>query len=281
MRRALAVILAVLVLSGCATRGELPDGVTVSVFQNRFDYSVRQLEVKVSNGTDAPLTITRASFVSTRFTEAAVWDRPQEIPPGSARDLRVQLPEPRCDGVDPVDTVTLEFTLDDGTRGTATLTPSDEQGRIDTINAQDCLEASVAAVATITPADTLDWTPGAHAPSVFELSVMPTGGGGTATILDAKGTVLLALTDEAGSPITVQPVDLVVDAEAKASVIRLSIVPNRCDPHAVEEDKRGTFFPLDAETGDGRGGTIYIAVSDEVRRGFYEFYADYCGFPGA
>jgi len=111
--------------------------------------------------------------------------------------------------------------------------------------------------------------------------VRPTGTEGTVTILDAKGTVLLGLTDEAGGAITIMPVDLLVDASAGDSVIRLSIVPNRCDPHAVEEDKRGTFFPLDVETGDGRSGMVYIAVSDEVRCGFYEFYADYRGLPGS
>jgi hypothetical protein len=283
MRRALTLSLALtaLVLTGCAApAAELPATITASVFQNRFDYSLRQLEIKVSNGTDAAITVTRAAFESTRFTEPAVWDRPQEVPAGAARDLKVQLPDPVCDRADPVDSVTLEVTLGDGTSGTVTVTPSDEQGRVDTINAEDCLGVSVAEVATITPPAALDWTPGARAPAVLELAVRPTGGDGTVTIHDAKGTVLLGLADETGAAITVLPVELAVDASTAESAIRLSLVPNRCDPHAVEEDKRGTFFPLDVETGDGRSGTVYIAVSDEVRRGLYEFYADYCGLPG-
>ena len=282
MRRAAVILLTLAaVLTGCAApAATLPPGVTVSVFQNRFDYSLRQLEIKVSNGTDAAITVSSATFESTRFVEPAVWDRPQQIPSGSARDLKVQLPDPRCDDAEPVDTVALEVVLSDGTTASATLTPEDEQGRVDTINDGDCLEASVAAVAAITPAEELSWTPGAHSPATLDLTVTPTGAEGTATILEAKGTVLLALTDAQGAPVTVQPVNLVVDAEALAGSIRLSIVPNRCDPHAVEEDKRGTFFPLDVETGDGRSGTVYIAVSDDVRRGLYEFYADYCGLPG-
>ena len=284
MRRALTLSLALLALglAGCAAPAtELPATITASVFQNRFDYSLRQLEIKVANGTDATITVTRASFESTRFTEPAVWDRPQDIPAGGARDLKVQLPDPVCDGADPVDSVSLEVTLADGTTGTTTLTPSDEQGRLDTISSEDCLGASVAAVATITPAAALDWTPGAHEPSVLELTVLPTGGEGTVTIQDARGTVLLGLADGAGAAITIQPVDLVVSASTAQSAIRLSLVPNRCDPHAVEEDKRGTFFPLDVQTGDGRAGIIYIAVGDDVRRSLYEFYADYCALPGA
>jgi len=285
MRRPLSLTLALVALgtlSGCAAPApELPATITASVFQNRFDYSLRVLEIKVHNGTDAPITVTRAAFESTRFAEPAVWDRPQEVPAGAARDLKVQLPDPVCDGADPVDSVTLEVALADGTTGTLTVTPSDEQGRVDTINEEDCLGVSVAAVATITPPAALEWTPGAHAPVPLDLAITPTGGDGTVTVHAAKGTVLLGLTDETGAAITVLPVERVVDASAPASSIRLLLVPNRCDPHAVEEDKRGTFFPLDVETGDGRSGTVYIAVSDEVRRSLYEFYADYCGLPGA
>lgn len=268
-------------LTGCAApAAELPAGITVAVFQNRFDYSARELEIKVGNGTDATITVTRAAFDSSRFAEPAVWSRRQEIPAGSARDLRVQLPDPVCDGTEPADSVTIEATLADGTRGALTVTPTDEQGRVDTINAQDCLEASVAAVATITAAPSLNWTPGAQAPAGLEFSVRPTGAGGTVTIHGARSTVLLALTDEHGGSITIMPVERVVSASAAAGGIRLSVVPGRCDAHAVEEDKRGTFFPLDVETGDGRSGTVYLAVGDAVRRSLYEFYADYCGFPG-
>lgn len=281
MRRAAALLLTVgALLAGCAVPpAALPDGVTVSVFQNRFDYSERILELKVDNATDAPLTVTRAEFVSTRFVQPAVWDRPQTIPAGAARDLKVQLPEPVCEGGAAVDSVTLTVELPDGATATATLTPTDEQGRIDAINTEDCLVSSVAAVVAITPPDALEWARGAHSPAIVELGVEPTGAEGTATLLQAKGTVLLALSTETGEPVSVVPLDLVVDAQTAATSIRLPVVPNRCDAHAVEEDKRGTFFPLDVQTDDGVSGTIYIAVSDDVRRSLYEFYADYCGLP--
>jgi len=76
-RLATLVIAAAIVLAGCATdAATLPDGVTASVYQNRFDY------------TDAALTITRASLESTRFASPAAFDRSQVIPAGGARDLR-------------------------------------------------------------------------------------------------------------------------------------------------------------------------------------------------
>ena len=274
------VALAASALSGCAPAAvQLPAGVTVSVFQNRFDYSLRQLELAVQNSTSTPITVTGASFVSTRFATPATWTRPQEIPDAATRDLKVQLTDPVCDGGTPSDTVELSFTLADGRSGTATLIPTDEQKKVDAINNEDCLGVSVAAIAAITPPDQAVWTPGAHAPALVELAVTPTGADGSFTINFAKGTVLLSLVDEASG----QPYDMqlgqVVDAKAGASVIPLEVVPARCDPHAIEEDKRGTFFPLDIQASDGRAGRLYIAVSDEVRRSLYDFYADYCGLP--
>ena len=282
LARLLAAAIAVVALAGCApSPAALPDGVTVSVFQNRFDYSTRTLQLKVANGTGSAITVTRAVFESTRFSQPAVWDRPQRIPAGGARDLAVRLPDPVCDGGTPADSVTLSFTLDDGTSGTAAVEPVDEQARLDTINDEDCLTASVAAVATIDPVGGLHWMPGAHSPATLELAVLPTGADGELTIVEAKGTVLLSLADGGGAPVTTLPVNATISAGVGPARIPLLLVPHRCDPHAVEEDKRGTFFPLEVSTHDGRSGTVYVAVDDDVRRALYEFYADYCGLPRA
>jgi hypothetical protein len=273
--------LLVLALTGCAgpASAPLPDGVTAALFQNRFDYSLRQIEIKVINGSPDPLMVIRASLESNRFTEPAVWDRPQLIPAGSARDLKVVLARPVCDGGEATVALKLDFELPDGTPGTATITPTDETGRIEVTNDLDCLGISVAQVATIAPPDAARWTPGAHTPAIIDIAVSPTGASGGLTIQQAKGTVLLGLVDETGAAVTTQPADLVVDASTEATVIRLRLVPSRCDPHAVAEDKRGTFFPLDVSTDDGRSGTIYVGVSDAVRGSLYEFFSDYCGLP--
>lgn len=268
-------------LAGCGGPGaaSLPDGVTVSVLQNRFDYSQRVLELEIDNTTDTALTVTSASFVSTRFATPAVWTREQEIPDGAARDLPVKLGQPVCGNTPPKDSVLIAFTLADGSNGTATVTPADEQGRVDAINAEDCLGASVAAIAAITVPAHPQWTPGAHAPAELDISVVPTGGAGALTIHGAKGTVLLGLVDGGTGQPHDLTLDLLVDAKTGTRVIPLQLAPARCDAHAIEEDKRGTFFPLDVETNDGRSGTIYVPVSDSVRQSLYEFYADYCSLP--
>jgi hypothetical protein len=277
---AAAVVTLAMLTSGCTPSvASLPDDVTVSVFQTRFDYGIRQLELKVSNGTDDPLTITRAALESNRFAKDAVWDRPQVIPPGAARDLKVLLTEPVCDDSAPQDVVALDFTLASGESGSARVIPTDETSRLAAISAEDCLSVSVAQHAAIEPPSVVEWMPSAHAPATLSFTVEPTSETGSLTIHFVKGTVLLSLVDPAGAPTYQEDLDLEFDASTGASVIPLRIIPNRCDPHAIAEDKRGTFFAFEVSTTDDTEGRLFIAVSDEVRASLYDFYADYCGLP--
>jgi len=268
--------------SGCADVGapRLPDGIGVTVFQDRFDYAGRQLELEVVNGTKESITVSQADFTSTRFVSSVAWRGDERVPAGGARDFRVQLPAPVCGSISThADTVTLDVALRNGVVARATVVPSDPRSTLATVNAQDCLIASVEARATIAMAPALSWSPGAHVPAVLELLVTPTSADGSVTIDSLGGTVLLSLVDGAGTVIDVLSVGTTFTSASPAGKIPLSIVPSRCDAHAVEEDKRGTFFPLEVHTSDDRRGSMYIPVSDTVRRELYEFYGDYCGLP--
>lgn len=279
MRRGALALVAALLLTGCSAPGnEPPEGLSVSVFQTRFDYAERALEIRVTNETDATLTVTSASFESTRFVATSSWDRAQKVPAGSARDLRVFLAAPNCSPSTLLDEVVLDYVLADGTTGSARI-PIDDVSTIDAINEEDCLLEAVAVVATIVAADELVWEPGTTRPAILDLLVSPTGSDGVVEIQAALGTVLLGLVDEGGTGISEQPENLTIDADSPDTVVSLRLVPNRCDPHAVAEDRRGTFFPLLVTTSDGRQGRIVIPVSDEVRADLYDFFADYCGLP--
>lgn len=274
-----AVLLVGVALAGCAPVGAtLPIGVGVTVFQSRFDRGLHQLEIKVSNNTDAAITVLSATLDSTRFSEPAVWDRPQRVPAGAARDLRVQLGEPECGDTPPRDEVVLDFELSDGTRGTARV-PIADAAPIDSVNSEDCLGVAVADIATLSAADLVQWTPGAQEPALLEIVATPTGADGSLTIVESKATVLLGLVDEDGVTVYEHPENLVVDAQSGAAVVTLRLVPARCDPHAVAEDKRGTFFPLEIRTSTGRSGQVYVPVSDGVRAALYAFFGDYCDLP--
>jgi len=275
---ALAAVLA-LGLDGCAPAApELPAGVAVSAFQTRPDYGIRQLELKVANDSEAPITVLAVELHSSRFATPVRFDRPQRVPVGSARDLPVSLSEPTCLEGAPVDEVVVEFQLEDGRTGTATL-PIDDTSTLERITEEDCLAVAVAEHAAIAgPAEAV-WTPGAHGPAVLDFTVTPTGAAGGLVISAVRSTVLLSLADEQGAAIYEQSVDLAVDAASADGVIRVRVLPARCDPHAVAEDKRGTFFPVDVAIEGGPSGTIDVPVSDAVRASLYDYVGDWCGFP--
>jgi len=70
-------------------------------------------------------------------------------------------------------------------------------------------------------------------------------------------------------------VALTVDGRSQTSAVTLTLVPARCDPHAVAEDKRGTVFPLRVSV-DGTSGTVYVAADAEVKAALYDFVRAAC-----
>lgn len=74
-----------------AATAALPPGVTVRIYQTRFDYADRVLELSVSNAGRAPLDLRSARFDSSRFTAPAGWSSGLRLEPGMTRDLRVRL----------------------------------------------------------------------------------------------------------------------------------------------------------------------------------------------
>jgi len=259
------VVLATLALAGCSASLDteldtLPDGVEVSVFQNRSDYSTRTLVIGVANGGSEPLDLERVEFSSPRFDDTAVWDRGTTVRAGGQVDLRVPLPATVC-GVSGAPSIRVIFTTSTGMDGAATITPVDSRDRLDQITREECLIEDVARLASITISRDVDWTPGAHAPATVRLEVERTDAAGDLSIDAVHQTVLLSL----------------VDAAPASNADTLSFVPSRCDPHAVAEDKLGTVFAVDV-TVDGTSGTISVAASDETRVEIYDYIADYCGY---
>ena len=59
-----------------------------------------------------------------------------------------------------------------------------------------------------------------------------------------------------------------------ATSVRLT--PNRCDAHALAEDKQGTYFPVPV-TVNGLTADYSVAVSQDLRGRLYRLYAKLCG----
>jgi hypothetical protein len=261
-----------LALTGCTTAvvDNPADGVTVQLAQFRSDVTDRRVQLRVVNDGDQDITIGAASLDSDGLSEAARWSGDSaRVAVGMARDLPVILPAPDCDDLGAA--VTVALSLESPEPMTMHVTPTDELDVLASVLRQDCFDLTVAERVTITPAEAIRTEiRDGELVALLDIRFEPTE---PVVLLDVRGTNLLYPTSGASAwPFDTELTD--------ARTITLDIVPTRCDPHAVAEDKRGTLFPVDLDLGDGPG-LMYVPVSDEVRGQLYDFVAAHCGWPAS
>lgn len=279
---AVSAAVALVVLSACAG-GETPDAgataaeqVAVSVYQPRPDVAAGRIAIQVHNDSDEQLTIESAALTSTYFVDELAWPakREADVSPGRAVDLRVQLGESECDEPNAAEhAVTLRYRLGDRAAQTATLTPTDEFDVLDLLHDAACLVVRVGEVATLAAESVGPGQPGV--PTTLTISVDPTGASGSFTVDAVTSTTLLAPADN-GIGVSELPLGITVDA-AGPGEITVPLVPNRCDPHALAEDKVGTRIPLLVTAPDSTTGRLVLAATDELRGQMYAFFTGYCG----
>lgn len=263
---------AVSVLAGCAAPAPapepLPDGLDVSLVQQRGDISVDRVQVHLDNGTDADVVVSSASVSSPVLGADAAWetDRVTTLAPGRSVNLPVLLPEVRCTGDDSAATVRLG--LADGTAVTGAL--PDELGVLDRLAQSACDREDVEAVARV---EAVAVQPGADALRL-EVTVTPTGGDGEVELVELRGTPLLRFATGEQWPLG----GVVRGADAPTSVT-VDVVPRRCDPHAIAEDKVGTRLELVARV-DGREAVYPLPRSQRVADDLLGYTAAFCGLTG-
>lgn len=271
-------------LAACAPVGPaepaptLPPGIVVELVQLRADVAPRQAQVQITNSSDAPVTIGDVRVEDPRFDGPAVRvvdGRTSTVPATGSLDIRVQLPAVDCDAPhDAAATVVLELVGEAG-RSEVEASAPDPLGFIAPLHARECRREQLADAATLAFTGFEPSPPGE--PAALELTVTPTGGGGAA-IVGVQRTNLLdfgAATVEGAYPL-----ELTIDAGDEAPVsTELPIVPYRCDPHAVQEDKRGTVFDVRVEV-EGDPGEIEVFVGEELRGEILSWVAEWCGFGG-
>jgi len=57
--------------------------------------------------------------------------------------------------------------------------------------------------------------------------------------------------------------------------------PGRCDPHAVAEDKRGTFLGLRTHVDGVAQHVFYVQLPVESRAALKEYVGEACGWPAS
>jgi hypothetical protein len=257
-----------------APESSLPAGVSVELFQLRSDVAERGAQVRVVNGSDTDLLVTSVTFADDWFTGATVRDRASTIPAGRTVDLRIALPESACEDVPDAASRTSRVTVELESGATATVEVADPLGFTELIHEKECLRHDLAQIAT------LEWTSfapsAAPLPAELQLTVTPTGGSGSAELVDVQTTNLLKFA-EVSSPL---PLALQISGTDAVTEVAVPLVPLRCDAHAVMEDKRGTVFDVAVELG-GATGVVEVAASEAMRGKILRWVADWCGFgPG-
>jgi len=261
--------------SGCASAPpELPSGVSADVLQRRTDIADGMLAISVTNGSDAPFTLTRASYTAPRFAEPMTWDDGERtLAPGRTLDLRIRPSALACGSGDGPGTVVVDFVADDGRSGSAELAPGDPFDLFPRFTDEGCATEAVAAVADVDLARVDgDGMPG-H-PAEVVITVVPTGASGSFTLDGIRATPLIRMWDS-GESVERLALGVEVHGDDPPSEVRVPIVPVRCDAHALADDKVGANLPLEVTAG-GTSIRVVPVIADEFRAAIHAFVSEYC-----
>jgi hypothetical protein len=257
-------------LAGCAPAVDAPTGISVAVYQPRTLIAAERMSIQVRNDGDDAVEISAAALRSTAFAEDAVWpaDHTVRLAAGTAVDLNVDIPAADCSSSEFAQVATL---IVDGAE--LELEAADEMSVLPALHERACLVERVEQIVVLSAVG-VDGG-GLAAPAQLLVDVAPTGADGTVTLLSAGSTTLLMPSLD-GLGVSALPLDVELGADGPTQV-RIPIVPNRCDAHALAEDKVGTRIPLEVETSTGAAGRFIIPPTDDAKGQLQRFYAAYCG----
>jgi hypothetical protein len=255
-------------LTGCvASPPALPDGVTAVVMQQRSDVAERMAELRIHNGSEAALAFTGVRLDDSRFASAVQIEREVQLEPGATSDLRFALPEPACDGGEVRRTLTL--TGADGSELVADLSDADDVTV--GLHERECLLVEVERTARLAWTGFTASPPGE--PATALLTATPTGEGDPVLLAELRSTNLVRFAPKNGDR---WRLGLALDAGSLETTIEVPLVPQRCDPHVVQEDKRGTIFTI--EVAEPRAGTVEVPMPVELKAQVLTWVADWCRF---
>lgn len=253
----------------------LPPHVSVELRQLRSDVASRWAQVMITNDGSADLVVGPVRVDDPRFDGPAerINDRESTVRAGATVAIPVQLPAVACPAPDDAKgTVTLDWSTTDAS-GTAIAPLTDPLSFVPPLHERECRAQALEAAADVTISA---FTPSAAGePADLTLTISPTGAA-DAQIVAIHSTNLLTW---AGHPNVDYPLDVAITGVGTAPIeVHLPLIPLRCDPHAVQEDKRGTVFNVDIEL-DGEPGQIQLAAGEEMRGHILTWVGQWCGFP--
>ncbi|AEE47444.1 hypothetical protein [Cellulomonas fimi] len=268
--------------SAAALPGSVAGALAVEIRQSRADWGRRVVQVRVANTGTEDVTVRSATVRSPTVDGPATSEKGREVRAGVDRDLSVALGDPVCGpgsgaaGSGGRVQVELDVVDERGRAGTVVAVPEDPQGHLARIHGEDCAALAVAAGARLRLDDALprSTVEGVVVGSLV-LHVEPVPGGPRVEVWQVDRTNLVIPADLGND----WPVAVDTAALDGPTTVVLPAVPSRCDPHAVAEDKRGTFFGVHARVDGVDQAVFYVPSSDELRGAVYDLVGASCGWP--
>ncbi|CAA9413885.1 MAG: hypothetical protein AVDCRST_MAG35-1594, partial [uncultured Quadrisphaera sp.] len=238
--------LALAALAGCAAPPAPAPAAEPPALSGAFGQSRSQLEPRLAKATltlaegAAPVEVTALQLLVPGFTPAAPTAKDSRFTPGRTIALPAPYGEPDC-AADPAGAPVEAVLTVRGAPEPVRLALDDPSDRAGGLHERECAAARVAELAPLAWQE--GWATAGAGPdlvSVGRLDVGPVTGDAPVTV-EALGTTTL-FGYEAALPVTVAP--------GERATLEVRLVPARCDPHAVAEDKQGFAPPVDLRVGD-------------------------------
>lgn len=269
-------VLAATAAAGCGNDGPstvgLPQGVAVFLDQARQDQGSRRVQIQVRNGTGEPLEVEAAELRSSRLTAPARYAGPALVVAGAATDLTVRIGPSRCarprEGLGT--RVRVTYRQGAGARRVSEVAVRDRYEGVTRLFAADCARRALrrAAVRRVAVAGA-----GSGAELEVELELGVGAAGDRVRVDRVAGTTLLA-------PVGSGRIGGVLAAGDPPLRPRLRFRPNRCDVHAVAEDRAGTILGLRVRPAGGDVATVLVRMTEAQRGVVFDWLAERCDFAG-
>ncbi|MDP3894985.1 hypothetical protein [Nocardioides sp.] len=250
-----------------------PDDLTAYIDQSRLQREGRTLFVRLVNEAERRVTVTHADIESPRFGEIT-WVGEKSFE--NEADLEFELPRAGC-GTGSDAEVRLTYRLDDGPELQSTTTATDRYGAVALFMDRDCAEERLRAAATLELGVVRIVGEGKN--SVYELPVTltPTGAQEDVGFVGFEDTVLFR--QVFGSAHVDEGVTYPLGPDDPPVEVVLRLVPGRCDPHALADDKVGTLVPVRVTAPDlPSAAAFYLPIGDDRRAVLRGFVPTYCGW---
>jgi hypothetical protein len=238
----------------------------VSLMQSRMDEALVRMSVLITNTSEATISVRSLTLHSPRLTSPAQWKKGAKgsVAAGRTVAFHVSIPEVVCDGQGGESHVDLVLMGN----GALTLAVNDSTGHLTRIVERACFAKAVERVATLKLDDEIESeTVNGSVLARVTMTIERRGPG--LAINQLRGTTLFAQADDHGRRLESRPI------VGSPSKVVMTLIPNRCDAHAIAEDKKGTIFPVDV-TINGVSSVLAVAAGPVLRERLRQHAAIAC-----